>query len=310
MAPAFNYIKTEQLASGTGPGGASGYIYTVDPTTDIPWSSVNPTPDIDYVWAFEARPSMGISAGGYQTDFYVQRSATDPEQVMPLDHWAQQWLAIEKLQDLLPGVQPPRRWKWWYPCRDGHGSCHTSAILLDAVQQSGLCRGEAISNEDGYGLLNTYQSDPSATWNNENYLDLDGFTGFTGGSPQMGTLTSAGFLHWNEWVLVKWHFYPSGAAPGGGIYYNLEMWIRRYGTPTWTKIMDWRSGTQPCVGSVSNFDWRLIDRQVGHNNLRIPTTVGNAAFNPPDPNSDMMFYMGDICVALNEEDLPVYTDGT
>ncbi len=296
--------------------GAAGYIYTVDPTTDIPWSSVNPSLRAPRVFLFEAVPEQqGAANGLYQTDFYIQKgheTASDDD-VMPASHWLQYWMAIERTST---AGYPYHGGKLWYPCRDGHGSCHYYSYMKGFSSGTSMCAGVPLDTAtDGFSFRAGVNMAPTFTASCD-AIDPDGVTYANGWTEEdrgkLGMIdTTHGVLAWDEWVLVKTHSYVSGVAANGDWIYSYEEWWRRYGSPTWYKVMDWRSGTTACDGSAAPFEWRLsaangYEGRRGHNVLRFPTTIGHAG---GLPSANMNIYMADIIMATDEAHLPVYTDG-
>ena len=308
------FAKTSNIENGS--NGVSGYIYTVDPTTDIPWSNVNPSLRAPRVFVFEALPEEAFPrAGVYQTDFYIRSgdvTASDDE-VMPASHWLQYWIAMEKTST---SGYPYHGGKLWYPCRDGWGSCHYLSYMHTFGPSSAMCAGASVDTAtDGFYHKLVANLAPLYTEASD-AIDPDGVS-YPGGwgttdRHKLGTNDPVnGLMHWNEWVLVKTHSYVSGVTVDGDWTYNYEEWWRRYGSPTWHKVMDWRTGEAVCSGSVGPFDWRLssangYDGRRGHNVLIFPSTIGHAG---GEPSSNMNIYMADIIMATDEAQLPAYTDG-
>ncbi len=305
------FAKTSNIENGS--NGGSGYIYTVDPTTDIPWSNVNPSLRAPRVFVFEALPEEAFPrAGVYQTDFYIRRgdvTASDDE-VMPASHWLQYWIAVEKTST---SGFPYHGGKLWYPCRDGWGSCHYLSYMQTLGPSSAMCAGASVeTTTDGFYhklVANLAPLYPEAS----DVIDPDGVSYPAGWGTEdrnkLGTNDPVnGLMHWNEWVLVKSHAYVSGIDANGDWTYNYEEWWRRHGSPTWHKVMDWRTGAAVCNGSAAPFAWLLssangFEGRRGHNVLIFPSTIGHAGGHP---SANMNIYMADIIMATEEAHLPVY----
>ena len=272
-AAGWSGVKSEPFQNG------NGWLYTV---TSIPGFS-GPFPGGgSRVLAMEARPATE----GFQTDFYLSLGGS--ENAVPGDVWFQFWLYPQN-----SGTQQSRwsnRNKFLYVTREGYPSHNHNWMLSDSnytynplnstpwgTPSSGQFVWQLASASGGSSLQYTGPgSDPSRT-------DI------------VGPQTVSEWMRPNRWTLVKMHFNTNGDQ---GVW---EMWLRAYGTPTWTKVADWKGGVTP------GFQWKIPSGQRGgHRELRMPTTVGNA--NPASPQYEYWLYMDDFAMATSEGALRVYSD--
>jgi hypothetical protein len=267
--------------------GARAYIYTVDPTTDIPGNSINPSATSDRVLAMEAL----IHSMADQSDFYLAREVHGQDnQVLPADSWVQFWYYTPRSGDQMSGFLPG---KLLYPCRGRHGSCTDFGWLigLKAYSTNPVCHslpdfvtGQYILGNtgplvyDNVSLVTTCPGEDEAS--------------------EIGTGSADDYIRPNTWYLVKFHMDTSTPTP------SLEMWLREYGSDVWTKPLDWVSGVTP------GFTWTIPEnRQRGHDYFRLVTTLGYDASNPRvSENLDTWMYFADFVVATSEDALPNYTD--
>jgi hypothetical protein len=272
--------------------GAKAYIYTVDPTSDIPGNTINPSATSDRVLAMESL--AGTMAD--QTDFYLAREIHGQDnQVLPADSWIQFWYYTARSGDQMSGYFPG---KLLYPCRGRHGSCTNHGWLIGVKPYSTNPHCNSLpDNVTGHYILGNANSLGPDT------IELT--VGNCDGEPaEFGTASTNDYLRPNTWYLLKFRLNTSTQTP------SLEMWMREYSTNTWTKPLEWIDGVTP------GFSWIIPeDRQRGHDYFRLITTLGYA----DDPNSDedtrhlynldSWMYFADFVVATSEQALPSYTDG-
>lgn len=255
-------------------------ISTVAPSA-IPGNSINPCAQSSRVLRMEF-----LSYEGFDTQavgFLLRGTPGNPEACMPANVWIQQWVRFVQSGD--EQSQPPRG-KWYYPCRGQAASCSNLSWLMNthgnADSQNPLC----ITATDGVFMVD---NGFSSSGMDDVTIDGDFMGGCASGAWKRGPANANHKLLWNRWYLMKTHYDTSGP---GGVW---ECWIREYGSPTWVKIADWRTGTP------SNYVWSIpVERRLGHDFFNLGSTQ----------DWPLWAYSGDFVVATAEENLPAYTDGS
>lgn len=255
--------------------GAGGFVYTVDPATIPESGGVNPSATSEYVLAMDARPVEL----GRQTDFYLGREIDGQDDlVLPADSWVQFWVYFGTDEDgnIADG-------KILYPCRDGHGSCHTHGWIMVAGDYSNNPTCEHIGVSEGVFFV---VKGNSFTDENGDFYEMSSSDNCDGGSHEFGTSAVNDYFRPNTWYLAKYNFDTSTSSGG------TEGWIKEYGTDNWVKVMDWVDGVTP------GFTWQIEPyRQRGHDYFRLGTTKDDY---------DSVIYFSDFVVATSEDDLPTY----
>ena len=289
----WDWVKTEQ----SNEPGANGNLYTV---SAIPgYTGSFPGLVSQRVLAMEARPDLGNG----QTDFYLQfGSGTRPIGHIPPNHWYQFWLYSPDV----PGVDGqsslytnakfiyPNRAEY-YPATLNNGGF---IYILGLNKRSKAPRSIAPCGFDrDVGCTSAFLN---AGWNRS-----QGLTNRIPYEEEDFGANLADDLHVlpNRWTLVKIHIDISGtdsrAASGQAVF---EMWIRRYGSSTWTKTTEYIGGVTDVGGGAIDFTPAYTD---GFRMLRIPTTFGSASPSPANWLASWT-YLDDFAIASTEAALPQY----
>lgn len=294
-AAGYSGLKDEQ----TKPGGALGYLYTVNSVE----GDASGIPGGGRALCLE---SLGNTLQG-QTDYYVQLGSGSPG-AFPADLWIQAWMYVQA--DAASGKSSviAGRNKLIYPLlgsNAGYPSATQDTAWLLSIRPDAhdIATGNLISQPhpaafafESRGLY----SGATGTRAYHPHLAGTGLEDYMYPNVNVGG-ANARFIMPNQWYLVRFHFDTSGATNSNTSVF--EVWWRSKGAQAGGLIKKIEFiGGQAAPGSPNfSFHNRLLDN-VGAKMLRIPTTVGSQNA----PWGDSWIYLKDLAVAANASSLPVY----
>lgn len=294
-AAGYTGIKDEQ----TRPGGAIGYLYTVNA-----------------IEGDEAGIPGGGSALGLETladtlqqqpDFYMQLG-DGRAGAFPANLYIQFWMYV---QDHAPSGKRSvivGRNKFPYPLlgsRDAYPSATEDTAWLMGMRPGAadIATSDAVAQPSPAALsFETRGLGAGATGPRAMHPHLTG-TGLEDYLyPNVNVPTAEDrFILPNRWYLVRFHFDTSGIEGSNSSIY--EAWWRRLGEPAGglVKKAEYIGGAGAPGSPGFTYHNRLLDNQ-GAKMLRFPTTVGSTTA----PWGDSWIYLKDLAIATHASSLPEY----